>query len=88
MLTHAVTEDYSSYESVDEEEAAAAPPEKLAKGKGKGKKAAAPVVVKDEPEADEKVAKAPAKTAASALKRKPSKPSVQKGGIANYFTKK
>jgi DNA polymerase delta subunit 3 len=84
VLTYTVTEDYSSYESVDEEEAAAAPPEKPAKGKGK--KAAAPVVVKDEDEAQ--VAKAPAKTAASTLKRKPSKPSVQKGGIASYFTKK
>jgi hypothetical protein len=77
-----VTEDYSSYESVDEE---APPPEKPAKGKGKGKKAAA--VVKDEGETVEKVAKAPAKSA-SALKRKPSKPSLQKGGIASYFNKK
>jgi len=69
---------------VDEEEA---PPEKPTKGKGK--KAAAPIVVKNESEADEKVVKAPAKAAASStLKRKPSKPSVQKGGIANYFTKK
>jgi DNA polymerase delta subunit 3 len=81
-----VTEDYSSYESVDEEEAAAAPPEKPAKGKGK-KAAAAPVVVKDESEADEKPAKAIAKSA-STLKRKPSKPSVQKVSIASYFTKK
>jgi hypothetical protein len=79
---HAVTEDYSSYESVDEE---APPPEKPAKGKGK--KASAPVVVKDEGETDEKTAKVPAKSA-SALKRKPSKPSVQKGGIASYFSKK
>jgi inorganic pyrophosphatase len=87
VLTYAVTEDYSSYESVDEEDVAAAPPEKPAKGKGK-KKAAAPIVVKDEGGADEKVAKAPLKTAASTLKRKPSKPSVQKGGITSYFTKK
>jgi DNA polymerase delta subunit 3 len=87
VLTYAVTEDYSSYESVDEEDVAAAPPVKPAKGKGK--KAAAPIVVKDEGGADEeKVAKAPLKTAASTLKRKPSKPSVQKGGIASYFTKK
>ena len=87
VLTYAVTEDYSSYESVDEEDVAAAPPVKPAKGKGK--KAAAPIVVKDEGGADEeKVAKAPLKAAASTLKRKPSKPSVQKGGIASYFTKK
>jgi DNA polymerase delta subunit 3 len=77
-----VTEDYSSYESVDEEEA---PPEKPVKGKGK--KVAAPVMVKHEDETDEKAAKAPAKST-STLKRKPSKPSVQKGGIASYFTKK
>jgi hypothetical protein len=82
-FTRAATEDYSSYESVDEEEA---PPEKPTKGKGK--KAAAPIAVKNESEADEKAVKAPAKTAASTLKRKPSKPSVQKGGIASYFTKK
>lgn len=81
-MGHSVPEDYSSYESVDEEEA---PPEKPVKGKGK--KDTAPVVVKNESEADEKVAKAPAKSA-STLKRKPSKPSVQKGGIASYFTKK
>jgi hypothetical protein len=84
-----VTEDYSSYESVDEE---APPPvlEKPAKGKGKGKekKVVAPAVVKDEDETDEKTAKGPAKSSASALKRKPSKPSVQKGGIASYFNKK
>ena len=87
-MGHAVTEDYSSYESVDEEEAP--PPEKTAKGKGKGKgkKVAAPVVVKDESDADEKPTKALAKSASSTLKRKPSKPSVQKGGIASYFTKK
>ena len=87
-MGHAVTEDYSSYESVDEEEAP--PPEKPAKGKGKGKgkKAAAPVVVKDESDADEKPTKVLAKSASSTLKRKPSKPSVQKGGIASYFTKK
>jgi hypothetical protein len=89
-MGHAVTEDYSSYESVDEE---APPPEKTAKGKGKGKgkKVAAPVVVKDESDADEKPTKALAKSASAAssiLKRKPSKPSVQKGGIASYFTKK
>jgi hypothetical protein len=81
-----VTEDYSSYESVDEE---APPPEKPAKGKGRGKKAAASIVMKDEGETDEKSAKVPAKgTPAPALKRKPSKPSVQKGGIASYFSKK
>jgi len=81
---HSVTEDYSSYESVDEEEA---PPEKHVKGKGK--KITAPVVVKNEGEMDEKAGngKAPAKSA-STLKRKPSKPSMQKGGIASYFTKK
>ena len=79
---HAVTEDYSSYESVDEE---APPPEKPAKAKGK--KVSAPVVVKKEEEADEKIAKAPANTA-QALKRKPSKPGAQKGGIASYFAKK
>ncbi|KAH8990363.1 DNA polymerase subunit Cdc27 [Lactarius akahatsu] len=81
-----VTEDYSSYESVDEE---APPPEKPAKGKGKGKKAAiVPAASKsdDEP-AEEKVIKAPAKKAPT-LERKPSKPNVQKGGIASYFTKK
>jgi hypothetical protein len=89
-FTHAVTEDYSSYESVDEEEA---PPEKPTKGKGKkaaaAAAAAAPIAVKNESEADEKVVKAPVKAAASAstLKRKPSKPSAQKGGIASYFTK-
>ena len=76
---HSGTEDYSSYESVDEEEP---PPEKPAKRKGK--KVAAPVMVKNEAETNEKAAKVPAKT----LKRKPSKPSVQKGGIAGYFTKK
>jgi hypothetical protein len=81
---HSVTEDYSSYESVDEEEA---PPEKPVKRKGK--KVAAPVVVKNEGETDERTAKAlaPAKST-STLKRKPSKPSVQKAGIASYFTKK
>ncbi|KAH9165654.1 DNA polymerase subunit Cdc27 [Lactarius sanguifluus] len=81
-----VTEDYSSYESVDEE---APPPEKPVKGKGKGKKAAiVPAASKsdDEP-AEEKVIKAPAKKALT-LERKPSRPNVQKGGIANYFTKK
>ncbi|KAI0255089.1 DNA polymerase subunit Cdc27 [Lactifluus subvellereus] len=77
-----VAEDYSSYESVDEE---APPPEKPAKGKRK--KTATPAAVKDEGETDEKPAKVPAKSA-SALKRKPSKPSAQKGGIASYFTKK
>ena len=84
-FVHEVTEDYSSYESVDEEEA---PPEKPAKGKGK--KITAPIKVKDEgetEEAKEKVAKPLAKSA-STLKRKPSKPSVQKGGIASYFNKK
>ncbi|KAI9439843.1 DNA polymerase subunit Cdc27 [Lactarius indigo] len=82
-----VTEDYSSYESVDEE---APPPEKPAKGKGKGKKAAVvPAASKSEDEpAEEKVIKAPAKRA-PALERKPSKPNAQKGGgIASYFTKK
>jgi DNA polymerase delta subunit 3 len=86
-----VTEDYSSYESVDEEEEEAPPAKKPAKGKGK--KLAAPVKVKDEGEAEEanekeKAAKPLAKSA-STLKRKPSKPSVQKGGgIASYFNKK
>ena len=79
---HSVTEDYSSYESVDEEEA---PPEKPVKRKGK--KVTAPVVVENEGETDEKAGKAPAR-GASTLKRKLSKPSVQKGGIASYFTKK
>ena len=80
-----VTEDYSSYESVDEE---APPPEKPAKGKGK-KVAAAPVKVKDEGEAAEEKAIKPLAKSSSTLKRKPSKPSVQKGGgIANYFNKK
>lgn len=83
-----VTEDYSSYESVDEEDAP--PPKKPAKGKGK--KITAPIKVEDEGEAEEakekeKVAKPLAKSA-STLKRKPSKPSVQKGGIASYFNKK
>lgn len=82
MWGRSVTEDYSSYESVDEEEA---PPEKPVKRKGK--KVAAPVMVKNEGETDEKTAKAPAKST-STLKRKPSKPSVQKGGIASYFAKK
>ena len=80
-----VTEDYSSYESVDEEEKEAEKP-----AKGKGRKLTAPVKVKDEGEAEEakeKVAKPLAKSA-STLKRKPSKPSVQKGGIASYFNKK
>jgi len=84
---HEVTEDYSSYESVDEEEA-----EKPAKGKGKKKKGTAPVKVKDEGEAEEakekeKAAK-PLARSASTLKRKPSKSNVQKGGIASYFNKK
>jgi hypothetical protein len=65
---------------VDEEEP---PPEKPTKGKGK--KITAPVKVKVE-EA-EKAAK-PAAKSASTLKRKSSKPSVQKGGIASYFRKK
>lgn len=81
VFYHVVTEDYSSYESVDEE---APPPEKPAKGKGK--KTATPAAVKDEEETS-KTTKVPANSA-SALKRKPSKPSVQKGGIASYFTKK
>ena len=80
-MDRSVTEDYSSYESVDEE----APPEKVVKGKGK--KVTGPVVVKNEGETDEKAGKAPAKSTPT-LKRKPSKPSVQKGGIASYFTKK
>jgi hypothetical protein len=86
---HEVTEDYSSYESVDEEEEEAEKPAK-GKGKGKGRKLTAPVKVKDEGEAEEtkeKVAKPLAKSA-STLKRKPSKPSIQKGGIASYFNKK
>jgi hypothetical protein len=86
-----VTEDYSSYESVDEEEEEKAPPPAEKKpARGKGKKPAAPVKVKDEGEAEEakeKVAKPLAKSA-STLKRKPSKPSAQKGGIASYFNKK
>ena len=79
---HSATEDYSSYESVDEEEA---PPEKPVKGKGK--KVTAPAVVKNEVETDEKASRAPTKSAPT-LRRKPSKPSVQKGGIASYFAKK
>ena len=83
-LSFVVTEDYSSYESVDE---VAPPPEKPAKGKGKGKKALVPVASKSDDEAaEEKAAKAPAKRA-PALERKPSK-NAQKGGIANYFTNK
>ena len=80
-----VTEDYSSYESVDEEEKEAEKP-----AKGKGKKLTAPVKVKDEGEAEEAKEKAakPLAKSASTLKRKPSKPSVQKGGIASYFNKK
>ncbi len=86
-----VTEDYSSYESVDEE---APPPEKPAKGKAKAKAKKAAIVPaaskSGDEAAEEKVAKAPAKRAkrAPALERKPSKPNVQKGGIASYFTKK
>jgi DNA polymerase delta subunit 3 len=81
-----VTEDYSSYESVDEE---APPPEKPAKGKGKGKKAMVPAASKSDGEAaEEKPAKAPPAKRAPTLERKPSKPNVQKGGIASYFTKK
>jgi hypothetical protein len=84
-LSFVVTEDYSSYESVDEE---APPPEKPAKGKGKGKKALVPAASKSDDEAvEEKAAKAPAKRA-PALERKPSKPNAQKGGMASYFTKK
>lgn len=83
-----VTEDYSSYESVDEE---APPPEKPAKGKGKGKGKKAAIVPaaskSDDEPAEEKVIKAPAEKAPT-LERKPSKPNVQKGGIASYFTKK
>jgi len=83
-----VTEDYSSYESVDEE---APPPEKPAKGKAKAKAKKAAIVPaaskSGDEAAEEKVAKAPAKRA-PALERKPSKPNVQKGGIASYFTKK
>ncbi|KAH9998842.1 DNA polymerase subunit Cdc27 [Russula compacta] len=80
-----VTEDYSSYESVDEEEEP--PPQKPAKGKGKKITASSSVVVKNEGDTDEKAAQAPAKNA-PALKRKSSKPGVQKGGIASYFSKK
>lgn len=75
---------------MDEEEAP--PPEKPTKGKGK--KFTAPIKVKDEGGAEEakekekeKAAKPLAKSA-STLKRKPSKPNVQKGGIASYFNKK
>jgi DNA polymerase delta subunit 3 len=82
--SYKVTEDYSSYESVDEEEAPP-PPKKPAKGKGKN--ITAPVKVKEEGAAEEKALKPLAKSA-STLKRKPSKPSVQKGGIASYFSKK
>ncbi|KAF8271151.1 DNA polymerase subunit Cdc27 [Lactarius quietus] len=83
---YVVTEDYSSYESVDEE---APPPEKPAKGKGKGKKAMAPAASKSDGEvAEEKPVKAPPAKRAPALERKPSKPNAQKGGIASYFTKK
>ena len=86
MGRHTVTEDYSSYESVDEEET---PPPAKPVTKGKGKKVSAPAAVKDECEADKKSLKAPVKSAsAPSLKRKPSKPSVQKGGITSYFTKK
>ena len=81
-----MTEDYSSYESVDEE---APPPEKPIKGKGKGKKAIVLAASKSDGEvAEEKAAKAPPAKRAPALERKPSKPNVQKGGIASYFTKK
>lgn len=73
---------------MDEEEA---PPAAEKPAKGKVRKLTAPVKVKDEGEAEEKekekVAKPLAKSA-STLKRKPSKPSVQKGGIASYFNKK
>ena len=83
-MDHEVTEDYSSYESVDEE---APPPEKPAKAKGK-KVAAALVKVKEGEVPEEKAIK-PLARSASTLKRKPSKPSVQKGGgIASYFNKK
>ena len=86
VLYFIVTEDYSSYESVDEE---APPLEKPAKGKGKGKKAIVPAASKSDAEvAEEKMAKAPPAKRAPALERKPSKPSAQKGGIASYFTKK
>ncbi|KAI9463294.1 DNA polymerase subunit Cdc27 [Lactarius psammicola] len=79
-----VTEDYSSYESVDEE---APPPEKPAKAKGKGKGKGRRPPFDDEAVEEKAPAKAPAKRA-PALERKPSKPNVQKGGIASYFTKK
>ena len=87
-LVFVVTEDYSSYESVDEE---APPPEKPAKGKGKAKakKAIAPAASKSDGEvAEEKVAEAPPAKRVPTLERKPSKPNVQKGGIASYFAKK
>ena len=80
---------------MDEEEPPAA--EKSAKGKGK-KKTTAPVKVKDEEEAEEATVKEkekekekaakPVARSGSTLKRKPSKPSVQKGGITSYFNKK
>ncbi len=83
LFSSAVTEDYSSYESVDEE---APPPEKPAKGKRK--KAVGLATSKGDDEArEEKAPKAPAKRAPG-LERKPSKPNVQRGGITNYFTKK
>jgi hypothetical protein len=88
---HEVTEDYSSYESVDEEAEEEAPPAAARKpAKGKGKKLTAPIKVKDEEEVEEKEKAAkPLAKSASTLKRKPSKPSVQKGGgIASYFNKK
>jgi hypothetical protein len=82
---------------VDEEEAppAAEKPAK-GKGKGKGKKLTAPIEVMDEAEAEEATAKEkekekaakPLAKSASTLKRKPSKPNVQKGGIASYVNKK
>jgi len=88
-----VTEDYSSYESVDEEEEEASPCAVAEKpARGKGKKLTAPIKVKAEEEADEakekEKASKPLARRASTLKRKPSKPSVQKGGIASYFNKK
>jgi hypothetical protein len=88
---------------VDEEEAPPAaekPAKGKGKGKGKGKKLTAPIEVMDEAEAEEATAKEkekekekekaakPLAKSASTLKRKPSKPNVQKGGIASYFNKK
>ncbi len=74
---------------MDEEEA---PPVKPAKGKRK-KGTVPPVKVKDdegevEEEKEKEKAAKPLARSGSTLKRKPSKPNAQKGGIASYFNKK